>query len=66
MKIVKYHLFEMDEYDIEIRKGLERKMEAVYRRGLYTDFKTKADPKDREAARQKYLDERGVPEDFRW
>ena len=63
MAIVKYHLFDMDEYAAEIRKGLETKVEAAYRRGLYSDYKTKADPKEREQARQKYLDERGVPEE---
>ena len=62
MAIVKYHLFDMDEY----AEGLETKVEAAYRRELYSDYKTKADPKEREQARQKYLDERGVPEDFRW
>lgn len=66
MAIVKYHLFDMDEYADEIRKGLETKVEAAYRRGLYSDYKTKPNPKEREQARQKYLDERGVPEDFRW
>ena len=66
MDIVKYHLFDMDEYADEIRKGLETKVEAAYRRGLYSDYKTKPNPKEREQARQKYLDERGVPEDFRW
>ena len=66
MAIVKYHLFDMDEYDAEIRKGLENKVEAAYRRELYSDYKTKADPKEREQARQKYLDERGIPGDFRW
>lgn len=66
MAIVRYHLFDMEEYDAEIRKGLESKLEAVYRRGLYSDYKTKTDPKERERARQRYMDERGMPEDFRW
>ena len=66
MAIVKYHLFDMEEYDYEIHKGLESKLEAAYRRGLYSDYKTKEDPKEREEARQKYLDEKGVPADFRW
>jgi hypothetical protein len=56
----------MEEYDYEIHKGLESKLEAAYRRGLYSDYKTKEDPKEREEARQKYLDEKGVPADFRW
>ena len=35
-------------------------------RELYTKYKTAGTDAEREEARQKYLDSRGIPEDFRW
>ncbi len=64
--IVKYFLLEQEERLPEIRKGLERKMDALAMRELYTKYKTALSEADRERARIEYLDRRGVPESFRW
>ena len=64
--IVKYFLLEQEERLPEIRKGLERKMDALAMRELYTKYKTALSEADRERARREYLDRRGVPESFRW
>ena len=64
--IVKYFLLEQEERLPEIRKGLERKMDALAMRELYTKYKTAPSEADRERARIEYLDRRGVPESFRW
>ena len=64
--IVKYFLLEQEERLPQIRKGLERKMDALAMRELYTKYKTAPSEADRERARIEYLDRRGVPESFRW
>ena len=64
--IVKYFLLEQEERLPEIRKGLERKMDALAMRELYTKYKTAPSEANRERARREYLDRRGVPESFRW
>ena len=66
--LLKYHLLDLadEETAARIRKGLQDKMDAIMRRRYYTDSKTAPTPEQRERARQAYLDERGVPEDFRW
>ena len=64
--IVKYFLLEQEERLPEIRKGLERKMDALAMRELYTKYKTAPSEADRERARREYLDRRGVPKSFRW
>lgn len=51
---------------IPLSKALNAKMDAVIRRGLYTAYKTAKTPQEREEARQKYLDEAGIPTSFRW
>lgn len=48
-----------------IRAALEQKLDALVARQLYTQSKTAPTPEDREAARQQYLDLKGVPDDFR-
>lgn len=59
--------YELDELFREIRNGLQTKQEAITARELYSQSKSKqASPTQREAARQAYLDHRGVPASFRW
>lgn len=53
-------------YVNKIRYGLEQKLEAMVRHEWYAKYKTAPTPEEREAARQRYLDERGVPQSFRW
>ena len=49
-----------DDYEDEIRYGLEQKLEAVVRRGLYAKYTTVLTSEEREDARQRYLDERNT------
>ena len=58
IKLIKYHYFEMYE--------LEKKLNSIVMREHYTTYKTAPTEQEREEARKKYLDERGVPESFRW
>ena len=55
-----------DDYEDEIKHGLEQKLEAMVRHEWYAKYKTAPTPEEREEARQRYLDERGVPQSFRW
>ena len=61
-----YHLGYDDEYEDEIRQGLEQKLDALVRHELYAKYKTDSSAEEREQARQAYLDRRGVFPDFRW
>ena len=64
--LVLYHLNDEDDFDEEIRQGLEQKLDAMLNRQLYSQYKTAPTDEQREQARQEYLDRRGVPESFRW
>ena len=58
----------MDNYDGEeiIRLGLEKKLDAMVNREVYSKSKTAPTEEEREKFRQEYLDRRGIPENFRW
>ena len=38
----------------------------MVRHELYAKYKTALTPEEREVARQHYLDERGIPQSYRW
>ena len=59
-------LGEIDDVLLEIKKGLEEKMEAMVRRDLYTKYKTAPTEEEREKARQEYLEKVGMHRSFRW
>lgn len=63
--LVRYFLIDQQELLQEIRKGLEKKVDALAIRELYSQYKTAPTEKERQKARQEYLDRRGVPESFR-
>lgn len=72
-KLCQFHLhghdleeWEVDELWNAIEYGIKLKLEAMARRESYTQYKSGATPDDREAARQQYLDQRGVPGSYRW
>lgn len=73
-KLLQYHFSDIFGYEDEelfeierdIKRDLEKKLNALSMRSYYTQYKTAETEQEREAARKKYLDERGVPEDFRW
>ena len=60
--------FLMDNYDGEeiIQSGLEKKLDAMVNREVYSKSKTAPTVEEREKFRQEYLDRRGIPENFRW
>ena len=64
--LLKYHLANIDEVLPEIQKGLEKKLEMLVRRDLYTKYKTAPTEEEREQARQEYLDKVGLHRNFRW
>lgn len=66
VKLIKYHHFEMYEFEGEIKNELEKKLNSIVMREHYTTYKTAPTEQEREEARKKYLDERGVPGGFRW
>lgn len=64
--LLKYHLADIDEVLPEINRELEKKLEAMTRRELYTKYKTAPTEREREEARNAYLDKVGVHQNFRW
>lgn len=69
LDLVRVHLAEVDDPKIldRVRAGIQTKFDAMTARDLYGIMhdpeKTAA---EREDARQRYLDQRGIPESFRW
>lgn len=64
--LMRCFLLEQEEIYPEIKKGLEKKLDVLVMRELYTKYKTAPSEEEREKARREYLDKRGVPESFRW
>ena len=64
--LVRYLLIGQEETEPEIVKALEKKMDALVMRELYTQYKTAPTEEEKEKARREYLDRRGVPDSFRW
>ena len=64
--LVLYYLNGEDDFDEEIRQGLEQKLDSMLNRQLYSQYKTAPTEEQRERARQEYLDRRGVPQSYRW
>lgn len=64
--LVAYHLVEVEKVLPLIKDGLERKMEALIKRELYSKYKMSATEEEKEQARQAYLDKCGISESFRW
>lgn len=55
-----------EEMHEKIRTSLLKKLQAMADRELYTTYKTAPTEEEREKARQKYLDSKGIPQNFRW
>ena len=58
--LVRYFLIGQEETEPEIVKALEKKMDALVMRELYTQYKTAPTEEERERARKEYLDRRGT------
>ena len=64
-QLLQYFLMENYEREEIIRQGLERKLDTMVNRELYSKYKTASTEEEREKSRQEYLDRRGIPENFR-
>lgn len=64
--LVKYFFLNDDSKVKEINERLNDKLDRLAAREAYTNYKTLADPVEKEVARKKYLDAKGIPEDYRW
>jgi DNA integrity scanning protein DisA with diadenylate cyclase activity len=64
--IMRYFMLEHEELLPQIKQGMEKKLDAMVMRELYTKYKTALTEEEKEKARKEYLDRRGVPESFRW
>ena len=60
-KIIKYHLLDQEQEADDIRKGLEKKLDAMVNREVYSKSKTAPTEEEREKFRQEYLDKKGIP-----
>ena len=65
-QLLQYFLMENCESEETIRQGLERKLDTMVNRELYSKYKTAPTEEEQEKSRQEYLDRRGIPENFRW
>ena len=65
-QLLQYFLMENYESEEIILQGLERKLDTMVNRELYSKYKTAPTEEEREKSRQEYLDRRGIPENFRW
>ena len=66
IKLMRYHCLENYELQTEIEKELNKKLDSITMRSLYSQYKTAPTEEEREKFRQEYLDRRGIPENFRW
>ena len=65
-KLLKYHLLDQKQEEDDIRKGLEKKLDAMVNREVYSKFKTAPTEEEREKFRQEYLNRKGMHGSFRW
>ena len=64
--IMRYFMLEQEELLPQIKQGLEKKLDAMVNREMYSKFKTAPTEEEREKFRQEYLDRKGIQESFRW
>ena len=64
--IMRYFMLEQEEMLPQIKQGLEKKLDAMVNREMYSKFKTAPTEEEREKFRQEYLDRKGIQESFRW
>ena len=64
-KLLKYHLLDQKQEEDDIRKGLEKKLDAIVNREVYSKFKTAPTEEEREKFRQEYLNRKGMHGSFR-
>ena len=65
-QMLRYHILEDNSHQDEIKRGLEKKLDAMVLRDLYGKSRTAPSEAEREKARQEYLDRKGISESVRW
>lgn len=66
LKLYSYFMLSDYRHEDSIKEQLQKKHEKIYKHVLYTSSKTAKTEEEREDARQKYLDEVGMRESFRY
>ena len=66
LDLIRYHIFGLEDLSPEINAGLKSKLDAMTRRELYTEYKEAETEEERETARKKYLEMRGISKNFQW
>lgn len=66
VKLLRYHLVDDESCETEIKKELEKKLDAMAKRQIYSQYKTAPTEEEREKARQEYLNKVGILPSFRW
>lgn len=66
LQLCQYHLMDNPSAGDTIKQALSDKLDTMVQRDLYTKYKTAATQEQRDQARQKYLDKRNIPSDYRW
>lgn len=66
IELINFFVLDIDVDCEKIKTELNNKLDAIAMRQLYTTYKTAPTDEEKENARQKYLDERGIHSDFRW
>ena len=65
-ELIQYFVLDIDIDYEKIKTELNNKLDTIALRQLYTTYKTASTDEEKEIARQKYLDEKGIDSDFRW
>ena len=64
--LILYHLYNNPSAEEAIRRGLSRKLDAMFQHECFTRYKTAATEAEREPARQRSIATIGTPAAFRW
>lgn len=64
--LARFHLLGQEEEREEIETELQKEVDAMINRSLYTQYKMSDVPQEQEKARQEYLDRKGYFPSFRW
>ena len=65
LSLIKYHILEYCSDEEKIVKELQEKFDRVVNRSLYTKYKTAPSEKEKEKARQEYLNKKEIHSSFR-
>lgn len=67
IKLVKLFLLDDNTQYTDCKSGIQDKVDKQHRRYLYSQYKNQSlSATEQEKARQAYLEEKGIPENFRW